>query len=173
MYLPFAETMNYALEQLSDVKVEGLPEFKSHIAFVPCDAREESDCGIPGSEVKPDLVIMQIQDAYGFYGLNQAEAPTLSQYVAKIKGRLPPDPTDWKTVLSAVELVRGPPKPWPRMRKKFTYQRRSLIPAQRASKRLNEKLDHPRSATRKMNVFLSGHTLTRVHSVFFNDSGII
>ena len=35
MYVPFAEAMNHALELLSDIKVDGLTEFKTHVAFVP------------------------------------------------------------------------------------------------------------------------------------------
>ena len=149
-YRPFADIMNHALEQLSEVEVEGLPEFKNHIAFTPCDTRVESDCSVLGSEFNPDVVVMSFQDACGFYGFDKTNPPILSQYITEIEGRVPPKATNWKTVLSAVELKWGlRTKAWPEV-KRFTHQKKPVIPipVRETGERFDEKLDYSRPATR-------------------------
>ena len=90
MYLPFAEALNYALEQLSDIQVDELPEFKSHIAFVPCNKRVEFDRNLRGYLLKPDIALMSIRGACEFYELDRLDVPTVSKFVSKITGKSPP-----------------------------------------------------------------------------------
>ena len=112
MYKPFAEAMNYALERLSEIELDGLPKFKTHIAFVPCNEGVESDCSVPGSLFKPDLAVMSIKDAFEWHGINQTYKLKLSEFVSEIAGKEPPDPISWKTVLSAVEMKRNKEARW-------------------------------------------------------------
>ncbi|KAF9783684.1 hypothetical protein BJ322DRAFT_1109538 [Thelephora terrestris] len=107
MYKPFTEVMNYALEPLSRIEVDGLPKFKSHIAFVPCDKGVKSDCDISGSSFKPDVAVMSIQDAYKLYKLDGSDAPELSKLITEISVNAPSGSPSWKTILSAIEIKRG------------------------------------------------------------------
>ena len=78
MYLPFAEALNHALEDLSKVQVNGLPGFKTHIAFVPCNKLVSSNRKLPGSRFKPDIVVMLLQDARELHGLETVDTPSVS-----------------------------------------------------------------------------------------------
>lgn len=172
MHLPFADAMNHALEQLSDVEVDGLPEFKSHIAFVPCDARVESIHCAPGASSKPNMVVMSAQDAYRLYGLNQTDAPVLSKFITKIKGQKPSGTINWNSVLSAVQVKRGP-------REEFSnagepsHQGGREVPVLDADQQLLVILDDFQPTTCKVNVFLRRHTLTRVDRFLFDNGSII
>jgi hypothetical protein len=106
MYLPFTDAMNYALEQLSDIEVDGLPGFETHIAFVPCDKGVKSDNDVSRSSYKPDIAVMSLQDACEFHQLETTK-PMLSEFITKITGKSPSGITNWKTVLSAVEVKRN------------------------------------------------------------------
>ena len=155
MYLPFTEIMNYALEQLSDVKVDGLPKFKSHIAFVPCDVRVKSNRSSPGSLFRPDIVVMSLQDAYQFYKLDQTDEPTPSEFIAKIKGQMPSGSIKWNIVLSAVELKRGPREEWSKAGE-YSRQEGGDIPEWDTDLRLCERLVDSRitTSTCKIDVLL-------------------
>ena len=102
MYRPFAEALNYAFKCVSNIQVDGLPEFKAHIVFVPCDnpipSRRES-------LFKPDLVILSLQDARKFHQLEEVDAPDVSRFISEIEGRSLSGLT-WEAVLSAVEVDR-------------------------------------------------------------------
>ena len=108
--------MNHALELLSKIQADGLPEFKAPITFVPCDKNVSSDCDSPGTKFKPDLAIMTLEDAREFYGLNELDAPRVSQFVSKIPKGCSTGSIGWKTILSAVEMKRKSDKkdrpPW-------------------------------------------------------------
>ena len=74
MHRPFTEVSNYALEDLSRIDVDGLPESKSHIVFAVCDKGVLSDHSLCGSSFKPDTAVVSIEDACKFYGLRQLQA---------------------------------------------------------------------------------------------------
>ena len=106
MYFPFAEAMNYALELSSDIEVDGLPQFKNHIAFVPCNKGVQSDRIAPGSSFKPDLALMSLTDAWELHGFDPNEAPKLSELIEAVEKAPPPGSINWKTFLSAIEMKR-------------------------------------------------------------------
>ena len=106
MYAPFADAMNHALERLSTIDVDGLPKFKTPIAFVPCDRNVSSNCDSPGTAFKPDLAIMTLEDARELYGLKELDVPRVSELVSKIPKGPPVGSLGWKTILSAVEMKR-------------------------------------------------------------------
>ena len=122
MYKPFSEALNYALERLSKIEVEGLPKFKSDIVFVPLDEGVEFDRDLEGSLFKPDIIIMSLDSACRFRNVRDTRTLTVSQFISKI----PPKASTkkgskansssrvgWKDVLSAVEMKRGPKEGWP------------------------------------------------------------
>jgi hypothetical protein len=152
MYVPFTEAMNYALESLSDVKVEGLPDFKEHIAFVPCNRNVKSDRGAPGSSFKPDIAVMSIQDAYKFHKLNSTGGSKLSTFISKIKRKSPTGITNWKCVLSAVEMKRRPEASWAKLGA-FNHQETQVGIIPDVDKWLDERPDYSQPATREINVF--------------------
>ena len=80
VYDPFTEALNYALGHLSDVEVDRLPEFKSHIAFVLCNKGVSSDHNLARSSFKPDIALVSIQDARKLYGLDEVNMPDISQF---------------------------------------------------------------------------------------------
>ena len=151
MYLPFAEAMNYALERLSNIEVDGLPGFKTHIAFVPCNRRVQSNRATPGSSFKPDIAIMSIQNAYEFHELERPDAPKLSKFINEIAEKSPSGLTNWGAVLSAIEIKRKKDADWA-MLKEFDRQSSQVSVIHDANKRLDEKQDDSQSTTRKINV---------------------
>ena len=104
MYLPLVKFMNYALELLADIEVDGLPKFKNHIAFVPCNKGVQSDRAIGGCSFKPDIAIMSIQDAYNLYQLDGP--PELSGFTSQLSEKSPSGLT-WKAILSAIEIKQA------------------------------------------------------------------
>ena len=101
---PLADAFNYALGRLSAIEVEGLPEFKAHIAFAPYNRHVESDRDSPGRPFKPDMVVMSLQDARDVYGVEEVDGPDLSRFVGEIEGRPPSRPASWKSILATVEV---------------------------------------------------------------------
>jgi len=150
MYLPFAEALNHALERVSNIRVNGLPESQAHIAFVPCNKRVPSDRNILGSSFKPDLAIMSLQDAREFYKLENPDTPQVSQLVGEIAGNSPPGFTGWKAILSAVELKRRKDAPGWAPLEVFNYQDRQVSVVRDADQRLDEELGGSQSTTRKV-----------------------
>ena len=96
---PLAEVLNHALGCLSDIQVNGLPEFKTHIAL-------SSDSDLARSSFKPDIALMSIQDARNLYGLDQVDMPEVARFVGEISGKSTSSLTGWKTILSTVEVER-------------------------------------------------------------------
>ena len=150
MYLPFAEALNDALERLSGIQVDGLPDFKTHIAFVPCDKGVPSDRDSSGSTFKPDIVLMPIQDARKLYGLDQLHTPAVSKFISEIKGKISSDFTGWDTILSAVEIKRKVDMSgWAPLETFYQPDRQvSVIPG--VDRRLDEIWDDSQSTTRKI-----------------------
>ncbi|KAF9647703.1 hypothetical protein BDM02DRAFT_3270005 [Thelephora ganbajun] len=147
MYLPFTEALNYALEHLSNIRVNGLPKFKTHIAFVPCNKGVTSGRSLQGSSFKPDIAVMSLQDAREFHGLNQLDTPKASQFIGEITGKSPPGFVSWKTVLSAVEVKRKKDaSDWASL-KVFNYQERQVNVMRDADQRLDEEPDTPQPTT--------------------------
>ena len=160
MYLPFADAMNYALERLSNIEVNGLPKFKTHIAFVPCNKRVQSNRATPGSSFKPDIAIMSIQDAYEFHELKQPDTPKLSKFISEIAEKSPSGLTNWGAVLSAIEIKRKKDADWAVLGE-FDRQNSQVSVVQDADKRLDEKQDDSQPTTRKIDIALSwGYLLT-------------
>jgi len=154
-YLPFAEALDNALEQLSDIQLDGLPEFKSHIVFVPYSKGVESDCDLHGYSLKPGIALMSIRDACEFYELDQFDAPNVSQFVSKIAGKSPSGSTDWKTILSAIEVEReSDASGWASLPEAFGQQGRQVSVMQDADQRPDETLDDSQPTARKIR-FLS------------------
>ena len=136
MYIPFTEALNCALGALSDIQADGLPEFKTHVVFIPCDRQISSDRDLPGSSFKPDVALMSIQDARKFYQLDQLDTPEFSQFISKISGKSPPGFPSWKYILSAIELKRKSDA--------------SRVPLETFDQRLDEGLDDSQPTTCKL-----------------------
>ena len=116
MYGPFSDALNYGLECLSGIKVDGLPRFHDHIAFVPWDEDMSSDRALKGSMFKPDIVLMSFATACDSRGITKNLK--VSQFVDETLKKAPavsPHRIGWKNVLSAVEVKRYPQKKWPVM----------------------------------------------------------
>jgi len=150
MYLPFAEALNYALECVSNIRVDGLPEFQAHIAFVPCNKSVSSDRDLPGSSFKPDLAIMSLRDARELYKLEDLDAPKVSQFVGEIAGGPPSGFTSWKAILSAVEVKRKDVSGWAPL-EVFNYQNSQVNVVRDVDQRLDEKPGGSQPITRKTN----------------------
>ena len=150
MYKPFAEAMNYALERLSEIEVDGLPKFNTHIAFVPCNEGVQSDCIVPGSSFKPDLAVMSIEDAFKWHKIDQTHKLGLSALIGKIAGKKPPGSINWKTILSAVEMKRNPQAYWAKLGEFDGHQGHAT---QGVDNSFSEKLDDPELTTGKIRLF--------------------
>ena len=160
MYKPFSEAINYALEQLSDIEVDGLPKFKTHIAFVPCDSGVKSERTEPGSSFKPDIAVMSIDSAYELRGLKGHDRPKLPSLITKVTGKEPKGEFNWTTVLSAVEIKRKKDARWPEL-KRFYRQEEQVSVVRDADKQLDEELDDSHPPTREITHLVRVYTLTR------------
>jgi len=151
MYLPFAEALNYALEELSGIQVDGLPEFKSHIAFVPYNKRVEFDRDLRGYLLKPGITLMSIRGACEFYEFDQLDVPTVSQFVSMIAGKSPSGSTNWNAILSAIEVERETDvSGWALFPETFDQQGRQVSVVQDGDQQLDEMLDDSQPTTRKI-----------------------
>jgi len=144
MYAPLSNALNYGLERLSKIDVEGLPKFGDHIVFVPSDEGVKSDRDLEGSLFKPDIALMKLSTACDFRKIKGTRGLSVSRFVSKIPKeatpkRRPPkaDPSthvakddlsknnppqatpsfliSWKDILSAVEVKRISGKKWPKL----------------------------------------------------------
>jgi len=155
MYSPFADAMNHALEHLSEVQVDGLPEFKTPIVFVPCNRNVSSDRGLPGTAFKPDLAITTLEDARELYGLNELDAPKVSEFIGKISNGSPISSIGWRTILSAVEMKRK--------RDMWDWTPPGVPQSQGMhdpDRLLDDELDTPQPTTRKIDAFPCEHPMT-------------
>ena len=64
--------------------MDGLPKFKAHVVFVPCNKMISSDHSMPGSLFKPNIVVMSLQ-----YAHERADAPKVLEFLSEIVGRTP------------------------------------------------------------------------------------
>ena len=152
MYGPFTKALNYALGCLSAVEVDGLPGFKSHIAFVLCNKRVSSDRDLAGSSFKPDIALMSIQDARKLYGLDEVDTPDVSQFNDEIAKKTVSGSSDWKTILSAVEVKRKKKTSgWAKL-KLFRRQDRKVNVIRDVDQRLDEKRDDSQATTREIDL---------------------
>jgi len=99
-YPSFADTLNHAFERLANVQVDGLPEFKAHIVFVPCNREISSDDD--DDDLDTSLNLMLLEDACKLHNL---DAPKVSQFIDGIT-ESPFCLASFKTVLSLVEIER-------------------------------------------------------------------
>jgi len=155
MYPPLADAMNHALEHLSKIQVDGLPGFKTPIVFVPCDKNISSDRDPPGTAFKPDLAIMTLEDARKLYGLNELDAPKVSEFISKIPKGSPINSISWKTILSAIEMK------WKRDASDWSPLGASQSQGtQDYDQLLDEELVISQPTTRKIDVFPCEHPMT-------------
>jgi hypothetical protein len=173
MYHPFVEALNNALEQLSGIQVDGLPEFKTDIAFVPCNKRVPSQRSLPGSSFKPDIALMSIQSAREFYELDRLDAPKVSQIISEIGGKSLPGFTGWETILSAVEVKRKKDVSGWASLEVFGQQDRQVGIIQDADQRLDETLDDSQPTTRKLRLLSLKHMLNELYSGLICDPGVL
>ena len=161
MYQPLTEALNYALEDLSRIKVDGLPEFETHIVFAVCDKGVLSDRSLRGSSFKPDIAVMSIEDACKFYGLGQLQAneSQVSQFVNGAKDKSQSGPLHWNSILSAVEVKRSKAS-WAQLGKSGPQGQVRAIPD--AEERLDEEPDDSQPTPCKTDVFSCGYSLMRV-----------
>jgi len=151
MCLLFAEVLNDALERLSGIQVDGLPNFKTHIAFLPCNEDVPSNCNSSGSAFKPEIVLMSIQGARKLYGLDQLDAPAVSEFISEIRGKTS-DFTGWETILSAVEVKRKMDMSGWASLGTFDQPDRKVDVIQDADQWLDEILDDSQPRTRKISL---------------------
>ena len=152
MYLPLATALNHALEELSRIQANGLPEFKSHIAFVPCDTGVQSSRELPGSSFKPDVALMSIQDARELHRLDRVDRPKVSRLIDEITEKPIPCSASWSTILSAVEVKRRSDMSGWASPKVFSQQDRKFGPTRDVDQCLDRKLDDSEPITRKVNL---------------------
>lgn len=137
MYAPLSDALNFGLEALSKIEVDGLPKFQNHIVFVPLDEGVTSDRDQEGSLFKPDLALMLLTTARDLRKIKDTRSLTVSQFISKIPKKIrskmgppktipsknvprnaqpktsPPYRICWKDILSAVEVKRDPKANWP------------------------------------------------------------
>ena len=164
MYLPFTDALNHALEDLSSIRVSGLPEFKSHIAFVPYDKNVSSNRDSPGSLFKPDVAIMSLEDARELFRLDKLDTPRVSQFVSEIEGGQC-GILGWKTLLSVVELKRKQGSSSSTLQGTDS-QGRPVSDVQDTDQRLDDEQDASQPTTRKVDVILYELPLTRAGQRF-------
>ena len=172
MYLPFAEALNYALEDLSNIRVDGLPGFKAHIVFMPCDKPVLSDREMPGSSFKPDLVVMPLECARETHRLEGVDRPKVSEFLTKITGGSSPV-IRWKMVLSAVEMKRKQGKLSWAAPEVFSDENRQVNIMRDTDRQLDEELGDSQPTTCKMDRSPWGHMLKRLNSGFVGNVGIL
>ena len=153
MYSPFAEVLNHALEDLLNIRVDGLPEFKAHIVFVPYDKPVLSDREIPGLSFKPDLVVMSLECAREAHGLERVDRPKVSEFLTEIPGGAFPV-LRWKVVLSAVKMKRKLGKSSWAVPEVFSDGNRQVSIMQDVDLWLNEELVDSQPMTCKVNKLL-------------------
>ena len=66
MYVSLSDALNCGLQRLSEIEVDGLPKFETHVGFMPLDEGVASDRDSQGSMFKPDLTLIQFVTAYNF-----------------------------------------------------------------------------------------------------------
>jgi len=121
MYAPLSDALNYGLECLSEIHVDGLPEFKDHIVFVPSNKDATSDCDLEGSLFEPEVALMRFTTACDLLKIKVTRSLSVSRFVSKVPKTTPErhpqtDPTyriGWKDILSPVEVKQYSSRKWP------------------------------------------------------------
>ena len=121
MYAPLSDALNYGLERLSEIDVDGLPEFKDHIVFVPSDKDVTTDRDLEGSLFEPEVALMRFTTACDLLKIKVTRSLSVSRFVSKIPKTTPErhpqaDPTyriGWKDILSPVEVKQNWSRKWP------------------------------------------------------------
>jgi len=121
MYAPLSDALNYGLERLSEIDVDGLPEFKDHIVFVPSDKDVTTDRDLEGSLFEPEVALMRFATACDLLKIKVTRSLSVSRFVSKIPKTTPErhhqaDPTyriGWKEILSPVEVKQYSSRKWP------------------------------------------------------------
>ena len=192
MYEPLSNALNYGLECLWEIKVDGLPARSDRIVFVPWDEDMPSDRTIKGSLFKPDVILMSFTTACDFRGITDKDGLTISQFVHKIPEKGPknapsktrhsknvphkknspktalPNRVGWKDVLSAVEVKkRGRKAGWPAI-VNFTDE----VPDIDDEERLDEELLRPPSPDLETSsdVSVSQSQTRKVHGLVHNQT---
>ena len=109
MYSPLIKALNSALDQLSKIKVPGLPDFSKdrQIVFARSDARcIESESYLQGS-YKPDIVLIRWETLKKMQG--KPRASFSHSYTSDIccKSGCDQPKLNWRNLLSTVEVKRG------------------------------------------------------------------
>ena len=142
-YPPFSKALNHALEDLSKIQVDGLPEFKTHTAFVPRRKGVKPDRNLSGSSFEPNTTSVSDQSTSSESSAesDQSDMIKFSQFISEISGESPSGSTNWKIILSAVEIRRKwDESDWAPLG--VFDQQDSKVDAMRdADQRLDEKLD--------------------------------
>ena len=117
MYAPLSSALNYGLEELSEVEVDGLPKFQNHIVFVPLDEGVTSDRDLEGLSFKPDVVLMSFTTACDFRKIKYTRTLKVSQFVSKIpkNSRMgPPEAIPSEKVSKRAPSKKAPKKAQPK-----------------------------------------------------------
>lgn len=167
MYLPLSKALNYALEDLSNIQVDGLPEFRTHIAFVPCNKGVQSDRELSGSAFKPDIALVSVQGAGEPHEFDQPNTPKVSRLISEITGEIPSGSARWKTLLSVVEVkLKKGVSSWAPLGV-FKQQDRKVGTVTRdVDQLLDEKLDDSPPTTGKVGSLLWEYILKRAAQRF-------
>jgi len=81
-YGPLSNTLNYGLECLWEIDVDGVPERSDRIVFVPWDEDMPSDRVINGSLFRPDVILI-FATACDFRGITDKDDLMVSHFVDK------------------------------------------------------------------------------------------
>jgi len=109
MYNPLVGALNYALDQLSEFDVLGLPEFqeKRQIVFARSDAKSISSASYLGGSYKPDIILVKWNMFKKTHErLDAAYSESYESDICFKSGCDQPD-LKWHNILSTVEVKRG------------------------------------------------------------------
>ena len=109
MCSPLIKAWNYALDELSNIKVPGLPDFEEdrQIVFVRSEARYIATESCLQGSCKPDIVLVRWK-AY-MATREKQEAPFTDSHLSDVccESGLDQPELDWRNLLSMVEVKRG------------------------------------------------------------------
>jgi len=109
MYNPLVGALNYALDQLSEFDVPGLPEFqeKRQIVFARSDAKSISSASYLNGSYKPDIVLVKWNMFKKTH--QRSDAAYSESYESDIcfKSGCDQPALKWHNILSTVEVKRG------------------------------------------------------------------
>jgi len=159
---PFADALNHALEQLANIQVNGLPGFKAHIAFVPCNndvSSDEGDDDSPETSLRFNVAVMLLEDACKLHNLDKLDQRKVSQFIDETKGT-PSCFANWKAVLSVIEIEwKEGPSGWPPL-EAFEYRNGQVSVMRDTDQWLGGEPDTSKPTSREINVFLYECSLT-------------